>query len=285
MKSLILLLTLVSVSFVYANEEATIETVTTETLVEDVETTTEDTNEEEAVVILETPITNTCVNFTTVQTFEDGADYYAEFDKQIINPLEESGYGELALYYLNTVVILGSKNFSESDCETIKMAESGEDVSDQIVLTEEEQADLNVHEMDLEGFGVLVRCVGFVDKGDGLKKYIADITYPMSNEDYNTLENDTLENGSATVVAETPVTVRVTTEYKGVVKESFGEFTTAKITQSEDSYSMETNNKSTEQSASYSNTTESPSTLMINLNPNTPAAEFKNAVCTTDYAG
>lgn len=243
---------------------------------------------QEAVAVEEAPLTQACNAFATSEDFEDGADYYSKFNEQIVAPLEEAGYTDLASYLVTTVVILGSKNFSQEDCSTINMAETGQDISALIELTEEEVLALDEEiseQMDIEGYGVLVTCVGFVAKEDGLKKYTANITYPVTFETEEALQSAAGQNGAAELEVETPVYVTVRTEYNGQVEENVAEFSQAVMYQSEDSRGITAIESGSGRTVSYEVVAESPSSLMINLIEDTPAASFQNAICTTDYAG
>ena len=245
-------------------------------------------SEEKVVAVEETPLTQACTKFNTTEEFEDGADFYSQFNQKIVVPLEEAGYLDLASYLVTTVVILGSKNFSLEDCKTINMAETGQDISALIVLTDEEAIALDqdiTEQMDNEGYGVLVTCVGFVVKENGLKKYTANITYPVTFETEEALQSAAGQNGSAELEVETPVYVKVVTEYNGLTETNNVDFFAAVMRQSEDSSGITAIENGTDRTISYDVVAESPSSLMINLNEDTPAASFENAVCTTDYAG
>lgn len=243
---------------------------------------------ETAVAVVETPLTDACMAFNTTGEFEDGADYYAQFNQKMAIPLEEAGYEDLASYLVTTVVILGTKNFSLADCETIKLAETGQDISSLIELTEEEAIAMDDYisdQMDIEGYGVLVTCVGYVVKEEGLKKYTANITYPVTFETEEALQSAAALNGAAELEVDTPVYVTVTTEYNGKVSTNTAEFSKAIMYQSEDSSGITAVGNTNDQSVSYEVVAESPASLMINLIDGTPAASFENAICTTDYAG
>lgn len=247
--------------------------------------------------VLAGPLTEACLEVVTGE-HEDGASLNQAIQSEVVDPLSEAGFVALSGFMSQDFIVTGLQ-FDGTACQRINVAEA---LGEQAALEDDwiknlgalssnddaVPATIDLEELDAEPAYDIYTCTSSVRYSDNdVKTYTMQISYPVSSEMKDDMDRQMAEDFVIEATYGTDVNISVTTVRGGVETSNSAEFSAVHISRSEDGTSISTVDPNAITGVSFSSEGDfvNADWLWINLNANTPAAEFNRADCTYTPAG